>query len=244
MKFNFHAPVPLVYPEVKVAYAEKISNPMDLTTVEAKLMQGGHYTCPQHFVDDIALIFNNAIAFNERGHSEGEPIACSYYDASKHLLRYTRWISLEYLTDFLVEDEKCKHLENQGPLPHWDLTKDNKENSKKEMVSIVFKEKMVKSDYGDKYSWMEYECEKLLKALRRQTDTRLMTYFILSQYPPDYTAFISKPMSWEQVSSNLQNRIYDYLGEVVEDLRLIFSNALKYNSRAKGTDTVSGKGKN
>lgn len=241
-KFNFHAPVPMVYPEVKVAYSEKIKNPMDLTTVEAKLMQGGHYTCPQHFVNEVALVFDNGITFNEQGHIEGEPIACSYYDASKHLIRYTRWLSLEYLSTYLVNEEMNGDREKlYGPVIRWELTTINHEDSKKEMENLVMQEPLVKSDYGDKYSWMESECEKLLKALRRQTDTRLMTYFILSQYPPDYSAFVAKPMSWEKVSSNLQNRLYNTLGEVVEDLRLIFSNALKYNFRAKGTDTVSGK---
>lgn len=48
-------------------------------------------------------------------------------------------------------------------------------------------------------------------------------------------------MDWEKVQRTLKKRQYDKFGDVVEDLRLIFANALKYNGRHKGTDTVSGR---
>lgn len=44
-----------------------------------------------------------------------------------------------------------------------------------------------------------------------------------------------------QVQRRLKKRQYDKFGDVVDDLRLIFSNALKYNSRMEGTDTVNGR---
>jgi Bromodomain len=87
---------------------------------------------------------------------------------------------------------------------------------------------------------MEAECEKLLKALRHQSDLRYMSFFIQPNYPVDYTAFISKPMDWERVQRTLKKRHYDTIGALISDLRLIFTNAEKYNSRLKGTDTVSG----
>ena len=48
-------------------------------------------------------------------------------------------------------------------------------------------------------------------------------------------------MDWEKCRQNLESRNYQSIGEIVENLRLIFSNAVKYNARAKGTDTVSGR---
>lgn len=68
-----------------------------------------------------------------------------------------------------------------------------------------------------------------------------MTFFLSANYPADYTAFIAKPMDWEKVQRKLKKRQYDLFSDVIGDLRLIFSNALKYNSRLKGTDTVSGR---
>ena len=88
---------------------------------------------------------------------------------------------------------------------------------------------------------METECEKLLKSLRHQSDAKHMHWFVQAIYPPDYQAFISRPMAWEQCNDNLQNGRYDSIGQLTDDLRLIFSNALKYNARGRGTETVSGR---
>ena len=69
-----------------------------------------------------------------------------------------------------------------------------------------------------------------------------MTFFISANYPPDYTAFIAKPMDWEKVQRTLKKRQYDLFTDVISDLRLIFSNALKYNAGHKGMlETVSGR---
>ena len=48
-------------------------------------------------------------------------------------------------------------------------------------------------------------------------------------------------MDWEKVSRTLKKRHYDTIGAVIDDLRLIFINAEKYNARYKGTDSVSGR---
>ena len=48
-------------------------------------------------------------------------------------------------------------------------------------------------------------------------------------------------MDWETVQKRLKKRQYDTIEQVVEDLRLIFSNAEKYNVNYKGTDTESGR---
>lgn len=48
-------------------------------------------------------------------------------------------------------------------------------------------------------------------------------------------------MDWEKVQKTLKKRNYDTFGGIIEDLRLIFVNALKYNARLAGTDTVSGR---
>jgi hypothetical protein len=241
-KFIYHAPITSIFPEIADAYCAKVEKPMDLSTVESKLLCGSLYACPQDFVNDIALVFSNAISFNKLGRDEGVPTSCAYYDASTHLLRYSRWLSLDVLSNFLFDDSEIGAVPKDGSCCDWKLTTSYKNAAKVELENIALKRHMEKrSDVGDRYTWMEAEAEKLLKSLRHQSDLRYMTYFISPQYPGDYYAFISKPMAWEVVQQNLHSRKYDTLGEVVEDLRLIFSNALRYNSRAKGTDTVSGR---
>ncbi len=234
-RFVFDAPVPLLHPEIKEAYSAKIKNPMDLTTAECKLLQGGIYQNPQEFVDDIALVFANAVTFNQAGHEQGDPTSCAYYDASRHLLRYTRWLSLEVISQFLIDDSHSEGATQTGPIPQWKLTTSNQRDGRKEMDEIVMKQ-YLDSD-SDRFTWAE--CEKLLKSLRHQSDMKKMSFFLQPNYPADYFAYIAKPMAWETCHRRLQDRKYETFGEVVSDLRLIFSNALKYNGRVKDVDSVS-----
>jgi hypothetical protein len=218
----------------------KIKKPMDLTTVECNLLEGNRYTTPNDFVNDCALVFSNAITFNKDGRDVGDPLSCAYYDASIHLLRYSRWLSLELLSNHVASsDEVDEDAGGDDKLPplSWALTEGNRKKAREEMENLVLNEPIDKSLEGDRFTWMEAECEKLLKALRHQSDLRQMTFFIAPNYPHDYTAFISKPMDWESVRRTLKNREYDTFGDIIADLRLIFTNALKYNARLKGTDT-------
>jgi len=212
------------------AYVVKIKKPMDLTTVECTLLAGNQYTSPEEFINDVALVFANAIRFNKDGRDVGDPLSCAYYDASKHLLRYCRWLSLELLSEY-VQDTNHVDQVQEGDLPvfSWKLTSGNAKRAREEMEAIVLNEVIEKSLEGDRYTWMEAECEKLMKALRHQSDYRNMRYFIQSDYPPDYTATISKPMDWERCQKTLKKRQYDKFSNVIDDLRLIFSNAKKYN---------------
>lgn len=241
-KFVFSCPVPILFPELREHYAAKIRNPMDLTTIECTLLAGNRYAGPEDFIQDVALVFANAIRFNKDGKDIGDPLSCAYYDASVHLLKYSRWLSLELLSNHI---ENSDHTDDPGadglPPFAWKLSMGNRMVARQEIENIVLKEPIEKSLEGDRFTWMEAECEKLLKALRHQSDLRYMTFFIQPNYPADYSAFIAKPMDWEKVQRTLKKRHYDTIGALIDDLRLIFSNAEKYNSRLKGTDTVSGR---
>jgi hypothetical protein len=241
-KFIFHVPVPVLFPELLEAYAAKIRKQMDLTTVECTLLAGNRYAGPEDFVSDVALVFANATRFNKDGRDVGDPLSCAYYDASVHLLKYAQWLSMELLSDHVVENDHVDEPTSDGLPPFsWKLSTGNRKKARVEMEVLVLKEPIDKSLEGDRWSWHEAECEKLLKALRHQSDLRYMTFFIQAHYPADYTAFISKPMDWEKVQRTLKKRQYDKFGDIIDDLRLIFLNALKYNARLMGTDTVSGR---
>ena len=123
----------------------------------------------------------------------------------------------------------------------WLLTVGNRIKAREEMDMLVMKEAIDISLEGDRWTWHEAECEKLLKCLRHQSDLKYMTFFIAPNYPHDYAAYISKPMDWEKVQRMLKKRQYRTFGDFVSDLRLIFTNALKYNAKHQGTDNVSGR---
>jgi hypothetical protein len=238
-RFVFDAPVILLHPEIKAAYLSKIKKPMDLTTAECRLLHGGYYSCPQDFVDDIALVFMNAVTFNEAGHQEGDPTSCAYYDASRHLLRYSRWLSLDTLSDYLFDDTGMEGAQVKGPVPQWKLSISNHKDALEEMEEIVMNHFIDKSDEGENFTWIESECEKLLRSLRTQSDSKYMRFFIEPIYPENYFLYISKPISCVDCDKKLQDREYDTFGDLVTDLRLIFENAKKYNGKMKDTDPIS-----
>ena len=237
-KYIFHVPVPILFPEIRVSYAEKIKNPMDLTTAESKLLQGV-YENAEVFVRDIALVFANAIEFNKEGHDLGEGMSCAYYEASTHLLKYSRWISLEILQPYLSKSSSSVVVES-GAAASWKLTERNRMFARKEMETIVFGELIDRTEPGDRYSWTETECERLMKSIRHMSDAKHMMYFVeMSSLPADYTAYISKPIAWGLCNDKLKERRYATIGEVVDDLRLIFANALKYNESARHVNAIS-----
>ena len=187
-------------------------------------------------------MFTNAIRFNRDGRDIGDPLSCAYYDASVHLLKYSRWLSMEVLSDYINDSDHIDPDRDDGLPPFaWSLTAGNRKKARDEMEGLVLKEQIDISLEGDRWTWHESECEKLLKALRHQSDLKYMTFFIAPNYPHDYAAYISKPMDWEKVQRMLKKRQYRTFGDFIEDLRLIFSNALKYNAKHQGTDNVSGR---
>lgn len=238
-RFVFDAPVTLLHPEIKAAYLSKIQKPMDLTTAECRLLHGGYYSCPQDFVDDIALVFVNAVTFNQAGQAEGDLTSCAYYDASRHLLRYSRWLSLDILSDYLFDDTGMEGEKVKGPVPQWKLSISNHRDALEEMEEIVVHHFIDKSDVGENFTWIESECEKLLRSLRTQSDSKYMRFFIEPIYPENYFLYISKPVSWLDCDRKLQERKYETFGDLITDLRLIFENAKKYNGKMKDTDPVS-----
>ncbi|KAI6250276.1 Bromodomain-containing factor [Erysiphe necator] len=60
---NFRQPVAVLWPSIAENYAAKISNPMDLSTIEKKLKEEA-YTTMNDLKADVHLIYNNSVIFN------------------------------------------------------------------------------------------------------------------------------------------------------------------------------------
>ena len=55
-KYIFHVPVDIIFPEIREAYIAKIKNPMDLTTAEAKLLQGVYQNADEVSISALIVI--------------------------------------------------------------------------------------------------------------------------------------------------------------------------------------------
>lgn len=60
---NFRQPVAVLWPSIAENYATKISNPMDLSTIEKKLKEEAYRTI-NDLKADVHLIYNNSVTFN------------------------------------------------------------------------------------------------------------------------------------------------------------------------------------
>ncbi len=177
-----------------------------------QLLQGA-YQRAEDFISDISLVFANAIEFNKDGHEIGEPMSCAYYEAATHLLKYSRWLSLEVLESCIVDCTDSPVVE-RGSAPKWKLTKRNAEMARKEMEETVFNELIDKTEPGDtRFSWQEQECDKLLKALMHTSDRKHMGFFIQMLFPANYSMYISKPIAWDLCNQKLRDRKYNSIGE-------------------------------
>lgn len=75
-------------------------------------------------------------------------MSCAYYEASTHLLKYSRWLSLEILQSNLIDSANYAVVD--GCAAEWSLTVQNREKARKEMEDIVFNDHIDKTEIGDR----------------------------------------------------------------------------------------------
>ena len=90
-------------------------------------------------------------------------------------MKYVRWLSLEFLQSFLVDDsgEDKSSVVESGAASHWKLTVQNRQMARQETEKIVFNELLDKTQPGDQYSSLEKECDKLLMSLRSNASAKV-----------------------------------------------------------------------
>ncbi|KAJ8602471.1 hypothetical protein CTAYLR_001193 [Chrysophaeum taylorii] len=99
----WHIPAVEAFPAIKDAYLAKISDPMDLGQISARLRTHA-YSAPEAFAEDMVLVFDNAVAYNEDAKKAprvgGEvEFAVKVYDVATHLRDWSLHLSLEYLIE-------------------------------------------------------------------------------------------------------------------------------------------------
>ena len=125
------------------------------------------------------MIFSNALTFNKDGYEVGEPMSCAYYDASTHLLKYSRWLSLEILASYLSDTANCAVVD--GCAREWSLTDQNRSKARAEMEDIVFNEFIDKTEVGDKYVAFHYLHRKPLFCMQISAEYEYPAHFFSTQ---------------------------------------------------------------
>ena len=77
------------------------------------------------------------------------------------------------------------------------------------------------------------DCDKFLKQLNMTNDRKYAWYFeapIDLVALPTYASVIARPLSRSQVIEGLANGKYGTMGELVEEMRLVYANAIVFNA--------------
>lgn len=224
---------------------------MDLTTLNNLLLKGSLSNFHE-FYQKIQKIFQNCIDYNEDKVDTSDYLL-NLVKCCKHLLVYTKWVTLEYMPtaiDTTIITIVTNNINNE-------MTIDKRDNERQ------YREKII-SDTSLASANLINDCRKLMKDLEKcknVNEKRELSYF---SYPineillSDYNLYVRKAMDLSTIKLRLEGdaaknsfamravqeqgkpipRKYIYYGEFFSDLRLVFSNAIKYNSAHKDTDNT------
>lgn len=216
-RYDFKQPVIERFPNVKDAYLSKIARPMALSTVTQQLKK---YASPKAFLQDMDLIFANAIQFNS------DVLLLSPYEqevvvVAKYMRRYVDTLALESLP---LEEE----YHPDEPL---NLSWQRRDKVRQQL------EEMATTQLASPANFQTIrELINQLKSERKVGD------FFLNDVDratnPGYYAVIAQPTSFKTIAKHFEAGSMQ-IGQVVAELRLVYQNALLFNSPAETTVPLS-----
>ena len=255
---NFFLPVIEVFPGIRESYLAVIDQPMDLGTIETRLLSNGMLDA-EGFLEKVLLVFENAVKYNA-DHKESS-YAIKLTKKCKHLVTYTKWLAYEILplkNDANEVDPKAlgdlrESLRDIHRAARFDLLKKPYHSMQKAKnlgglgMDINDCQKLIR-DLERKNNWDKKGGEKAagggagLKSDKKH-DKYLIQYFatpVDQKLLSDYAVYVRQPMDLSTVKAKLEAipPHYGNYHEFIDDLRLIFSNSICYNKMHLETDTT------
>lgn len=205
-------------------YSDIIKKPMDLGSVKKNLGSKPsrcRFKTYEKFVKDVKLVFQNALLFNKAD----EAIKGSVYEAAQHLLK---------LFEHELEEAMKKGVFTDATSAmKGEPTKVKAEKSAhRSGKSANRTEKNAKSSSKGKLIDAEVWQYILKKLLKDDFATPFIEAVDLQKFT-DYAVKISKPRCLKSIEKKMKSRKYASEDQLVQDIRLTFSNCLVYNSDAK-----------
>ncbi|KAJ1430452.1 hypothetical protein B484DRAFT_50806 [Ochromonadaceae sp. CCMP2298] len=260
MASNFWNPVVELYPSIAEDYLSIIEQPMDMTTLYNTLVQL-HFASPEAFVQAAVAIFQNAIMYNG-GHSESD-LAQRLVPRCELLVQYTRWMALDKLP--LADTGTVEEAETEGGEGRTILTLSVHKAEARVREGLIKSAPLPLGLPPGKAQiaaiLVKKECVRLLDAVRRsrnRAEKIEVSYFDLPvdvAQITDYSVYVRRPADFSTVRYRLEGvlpgdlrvrglmdmgaRPYKTVGDFLEEVRRIFSNAAKYNQPKRATDPVS-----
>lgn len=227
-------------------YLSKIQTPMDLTLVENDLKRGAILDTDS-FLEKVLLVFQNAVTYNG---SKETSYAKKLTSRCRHLVEYTKWLAMEMLP--LRDDSNVENPEKLGDLR--ESLRVESRQQRMDILKVPYRSFVNPKNLGGLGVDIN-DCNKLLKDLekrttwggakrdRKQPDRLLLSFFttpVNLKVLSDYSIYVRKPMDLSTVRAKLESIPPKYVcyHEFVDDVKLIFSNAITYNRIHENTDTT------
>jgi hypothetical protein len=249
---NFFDPVIEVMPSIAEDYLRLIPKPIDISTIRYLLETNGILDAHE-FYEMTLRVFQNAIDYNAP-HTES-PYAMKLVEQCQHLLNYCKWTCFETLP---LQDDTMETNKDEAYLSEYygELRVSMRDKARKQREDVVL------GGYFSELSSNPYtECKKLLKDLERTTkksENIQLSYFLAPvdvNLVADYTVYIRHPIDlstikykldgteptveWISISINKLTPRYSRMGDFLQDLRKVFTNAETYNKAHIETDTTA-----
>ena len=215
-----------VTPDIAPDYLDVIKHPMDLGLVKEKLGEN-KYSIAKTFVKDVKLVFDNALAYNNKDDQV-------YKDALKLQKKFDKlWKDVEgHLEEWHAEKQAKEEKRREGG------DADGKPDAQKEGGASSKKKVKIDSP-AQKFLWEEKggwhaACLEVVEALLAMEDAWPFEEPVdpKALKLADYRKIIKKPMDLGTVQQKLQDERYQPTNlheEFYRDVLLTFDNALLYN---------------
>lgn len=221
-RYSFDKPVVVMFPQVAAAYLARIAKPMDTSTLRVQL-KAHQYGSPKEFLLDMDLIFANAIAFND---GAATPYEQEVVLVSNYLRRHLDRLALECLP--LEEEYK--------PGERLNLSEQRRDENRQQMEEKASRQLATMAG-GDVYGRFAYqEMRELIQQLKKER--RVGEFFweeVNRNENQGYYRVIARPICFRDILKSMDTETGVRVGQVVADIRLIYQNALQFNS---GTETL------
>jgi bromodomain-containing factor 1 len=253
---NFKGPVVELWPMIKDGYLAKVSNPIDLHTIEIKLKEG--YASLSDYVRDIDLLHDNCVIFNGPEHevtraavkvrdvllSKLPPKEPAKPDKKKktpqpaHVAQPVNRAprtSHQALSPPAAVPSQTFALDPSGtPLIRRDSTKGDGGRPKREIHPPKSKDLIYSAPKKKKFAVELRFCEELLNEIQKPKYVMLSQIFAVPVDPvalgiPDYFKVIKNPMDLSTIREKLNTGQYENAKEFEADIRLMFRNCYKFN---------------
>lgn len=252
---SFKSPVVVLWPTLAAAYAEKVTNPIDLSIIDQRL-KDKQYDSIAALKADINLLYDNAVLFNgpENPVTKSAQITRDYLlgkiPGPEPLKQEKKPKKATPIPDAVPARRQSRVVAPPAPSPapqtfaldpsgtpliRRDSTKTADGGRPKREIhppkskDLVYSARPKKKKFATELKF----CDDVLTEIKKQKYTENLPFLVpvdpVALNVPDYFKIIKNPMDLQTVTTRLHSGQYENAKDFETDMRLILKNCFKFN---------------